>query len=579
MGIGRMILQSLRELAFREKLLDSPDYEPKPVAWIISLDRNGKFVDVISTVTDDGIRRKPTAKTMSIPRRRGRTSGAAADFLVDKSEYVLGALPKNPGEERSVDLRARLDKRRELFAGELRKAYENTHEPGLRACVAFLESERQACIDRLDRVGYVSNDLFAFEVDGFLVHETGAVQSYFSEFRRTAQAHPEQCLVCGEYRTPVDKHPAFQLRGGTSSGIPLVTFNADAFESYGWLRNENAPVCRNCADAYGTGLTRLLSDRYRDPAHPERTLPKRAVGISTNTTAVFWAASEDQFVDLCAGLFNEANPQAVEALLKSPFKGSAAASGSCRFFCLALTGSQGRAILRSLHTGLLPDVERNVQAYFRALTAISERPAPLYLLLRSLAVAGKAENLDPNLASELFMAILFGYELPRSVLAAACTRCRAEQRVTTHRAILLTTYFRNKTDRKDMFMGLNSDEADAGYRLGRLLALLERLQARAQNNPNKTIVDRYYGAASTRPGTVFPTLLRLSVHHAAKLETGLANYFQRLQGEVLSGLSRFPTTLTLEQQGLFALGYFHQRFQRSADERSGEVESTVAEEK
>ena len=106
-------------------------------------------------------------------------------------------------------------------------------------------------------------------------------------------------------------------------------------------------------------------------------------------------------------------------------------------------------------------------------------------------------------------------------------------------------------------MSLDKENMDPGYRLGRLLAVLERLQSEAQNNPNKTIVDRYYGAASTRPATVFPSLIRLAQHHAAKLST--PGYHQKRLGEVLDGIAAFPTTLRLEEQGLFALGYYHQR--------------------
>ena len=106
-------------------------------------------------------------------------------------------------------------------------------------------------------------------------------------------------------------------------------------------------------------------------------------------------------------------------------------------------------------------------------------------------------------------------------------------------------------------MGLNVHQTNSGYRLGRLLAVLERLQSEAQGRPNQTIVDRYYGAASTRPATVFPMLLSLSMHHSAKLKS--PGYFQKQLGEVLDGVASFPLTLALEDQGMFALGYFHQR--------------------
>src|ERR1700730_15747941 len=93
MGGGSMILSKLCELARREDLLASPDYEPKPVAWIISVGDGGKFFEAIPTASEEGPGKKPRAKVFSVPRRVGRTSSAVADFLVDKSEYVLGVEP------------------------------------------------------------------------------------------------------------------------------------------------------------------------------------------------------------------------------------------------------------------------------------------------------------------------------------------------------------------------------------------------------------------------------------------------------------------------------------------------------
>ena len=461
--------------------------------------------------------------------------GDSPDFLVDKSEYVLGALPKDGGD---IDAKkaVRVKKRRELFARAVADANAETREAKLTAVLSFLDAtaERQRCIGRLNEARFGSNDLICFEVAGESVHESASVRAYFSRTRRSEDTSTSQCLVCGGQRTPVDKHSSLQLRGGTSSGVALVSFNADAFESYGWERNENAPVCQACADAYTTGLRRLLSDRYPDPEHPGETLHKRFVGLSNDTTAVFWADKDDRLLDLFAGLFNEADPEAVATLLTSPFTGGRPVGDMNRFFCMVLSGGQGRATVRSMRTGFLPEVERNVQRYFRTAASLSDKPIGLYFLLRSLAVQNKADNLSPNLAGELFIAILFGRRFPRAVLSAACARCRAEQKVTIQRAILLSAYFQSQRTESEVCVGLNAEEINPGYRLGRLLAVLERLQSEAQGSTNKTIVDRYYGSASTRPGTVFPTLLGLSMHHVAKLKS--PGYYQKQLGEVLDGL-------------------------------------------
>jgi CRISPR-associated protein Csd1 len=198
-------------------------------------------------------------------------------------------------------------------------------------------------------------------------------------------------------------------------------------------------------------------------------------------------------------------------------------------------------------------------------------------LMESLVFQGKAENLPPGLATEIFWAALFGGDFPQTALARAIERCKAEQRVSRERAALLKAYLIRNLG-LEITVGLDKENVRPGYRLGRLMAVLERLQGAAQNNPNKTIVDRYYGAASTRPGVVFPRLIGMAVHHLAKLAS--AGFYQKLLGEVMDGIEAFPATLRLEDQGLFALGYYHQRqefFKKKESEPANDSEIETGE--
>lgn len=553
MGGGGVILESLAKLALREGLLTNPDYEPKPVAWIIVVGDGGKFVNIVPTASgDEG--KKAKAKVLSIPRRLGRTSSAVADFLVDKSEYVLGVEPDGKRSESDLAVRRR------LFRRSVQDACEATQAPSLLAVMQFLSSgeERQRVIERISVEGYKSNDLFAFEYGGRLVHELPDIQAYFSRSRRAAAGAGAQCLICGSTAVPVPKHPSVKVPGGTTSGIALVSFNSDAFESYGWSRNQNAPVCRDCADAYTTALNRLLSDRYPDPRHPGETLPRRFVRLSADTTAVFWADDEATVLDLFTNFFDVPRAESVAALFEAPHRGLAPPDVSKRFYCLVLSGGQGRAVVRSTHTGTVAQVEQNLRNYFESIDIASEQPLPLMLLMRSLVLQGKVENLAPGLVTDVFIAIVFGSRFPQTLLTSAVGRCRAERKVTRERAAVLRAYLR-RNEQLEVSVGLDKDNTSAGYRLGRLMAVLERVQGAAQNNPSKTIVDRYYGAASTRPATVFPRLITMAQHHIAKLTGGSQHFYQSRLGDVIDGIATFPPVLSMEEQGLFALGYYHQR--------------------
>ena len=108
-----------------------------------------------------------------------------------------------------------------------------------------------------------------------------------------------------------------------------------------------------------------------------------------------------------------------------------------------------------------------------------------------------------------------------------------------------------------------TDYPDAAYHCGRLLAVLENIQRSAADGQlNTTLVDRFYGAASSAPASVFGTLLRNAQPHVAKLRKRKRGAALRLEQEmenILHSLSEFPPILTTKQQAIFALGYYHQR--------------------
>jgi len=111
-------------------------------------------------------------------------------------------------------------------------------------------------------------------------------------------------------------------------------------------------------------------------------------------------------------------------------------------------------------------------------------------------------------------------------------------------------------------MALDRGNRDIAYLLGRLFAVLEKIQEEANPGTNTTIRDRFYGAMSSTPATVFPMLMRLKNHHLSKLENqGRKINFEREIGEIVEGMrvEEMPSNLSLEKQGYFAIGYYHQR--------------------
>jgi CRISPR-associated protein Csd1 len=158
--------------------------------------------------------------------------------------------------------------------------------------------------------------------------------------------------------------------------------------------------------------------------------------------------------------------------------------------------------------------------------------------------------------------ILTGAAYPRALLTATVERIRAEQNVGYYRAALIKAYLvRNnrllRRNIKEVGMSLDKDQGNEGYLLGRLFAVLEKAQKDAIPGANTTIKDRFYGSASSTPSVVFPQLLRLAQHHIQKSQYG--GIIEKAIEEITARVQAFPTHLSLENQGMFALGYYHQK--------------------
>ena len=258
------------------------------------------------------------------------------------------------------------------------------------------------------------------------------------------------------------------------------------------------------------------------------------------------------------------------------------ADDSQRFYVLGMAPNAARIAVRFWHVATIIELGQAFRRYFDEVEIIrpgyeSGAPLSLFRLLAATALQGKAENIPPNLGGDVMRAILKCSRYPETLMQGALRRIRAEREVSFPRAALLKAYLIRNCQDKEIRVSLNPENADPGYRLGRLFAALERVQERAQGNLNASIRDRYYGAFSTTPTTVLPMQMRLKNHHLAKLANrGEAVNLEKLLAAIVDGLADVPPRLSLTEQARFAVGYYHQRqsFFNRGDAQSADQSAT-----
>jgi CRISPR-associated protein Csd1 len=559
-----MILQSLSR--YYERKQASPDsglapagMEWKELAFVLVLDDRGKLLRIEDTRR--ALKGKLRGASYLVPQGEKRASGIRANLLWDNVEYALGIARE--GENPEIVAR-----RHGAFVDRI--AAINNGDQGVSAVVQFLGSLDAKALHASEQgVALTSagnpNVGFRLVTDspGTLVCSRAAVLSSKSESASSSPKHAI-CLVRAQPDEPARLHPAIRgVWGAQTAGANLISFNLAAFDSYGKSQGANAPVGHTAAFNYTTALNHLL-----------RSDSANRIQIGDAST-VFWASEDSPFEDSFASFFNDPpaddpdrNVRVVSGLYQSIANGVyLGGDKDAEFSVLALSPNAARLSVRFWIQGRVAELAPRLLQHFDDLRIV--RPAfepeflPLWRLLRSTALLSKSENVPPNLAGDTIRSILEGLPYPATLLAAAIRRVRAERSIPYARAAVikacLNRQLRSHPD-SEVTVSLRADHPSTAYQLGRLFAALERVQSIAQPGINSTIRERYYGAASSTPASVFAILLRLKNHHIAKFEsTGLKIWAERLLTEIFGRFDNFPRQLALHDQGLFAIGYYHQQ--------------------
>jgi CRISPR-associated protein Csd1 len=526
-----MILQALHHLYERRANSSDPaerpaplGFEEKEIPFVIEIGRDGRLIQIRDTRHIEG--KKKIARAEQVPQSIKKTSGVAANLLWDTAEYVLGVNVEAKGKTSKPE---RVREQHAAFRGRIQSLPEAALlDAGVAAVAAFLDAVNLDAMAQMPVWEEIrtTNPLLSFRLQGDaeLVCQRPAVRQAWMD--STSMDQPDGvCLVTGESASIERLHTAIKgVWGAQTSGANIVSFNLDAFRSYGKQQGANAPVGKNAAAMYTTALNDLLARGSRQ---------RIQVG---DASTVFWSEERTALEDDFALMFGEPGKDApardtnrLKALYQSVLSGKyATTDATTRFYVLGLAPNAARISVRFWQVSTVGECASKIAQHFRDITIVHAPHEPdtpsLFRLLASCAAQGKADNIPPNLSGDVMRAILEGAPYPQSWLHAALRRCRAEQDVGYLRAAIIKACLNRSihsrhAGEKELTVSLDETNPNIAYRLGRLFATLEKIQEEANPSLNATIRERYYGAACSAPVTVFSTLLRLKNHHLAKLDS------------------------------------------------------------
>lgn len=572
-------------IRFYDRLSDDPNrqisgfgFSPEGIqgCLVIDLDGTNPSLEDIQGRSDKG---KPYPKSMIVPSSGGRSgTSIQPNFLWDNTGYVLGIDAKGKPDRASKMQTAFLELHQDI-ADEVEDCEE------INAIVKFLQKWNSEDASKLDHWEELIGKNLVFQIRGQtrFVHEIETLRKYWSDKQRRSADDPSGAVIGpslfdGETKNLARLHPLVQgVVGANSTGAALVSFNKDAFASYGKEQSYNSPLGIYEAFKYTTALQSLLSD------------PSRRFRVG-DTTAVFWTDSKsDVESELAVQLFSDVPPprkptaehSTLVDRLRAFVRDASAGLVTDRiedprasFYILGLSPSTSRLSVRFWMTGSIHELGQRLQQHLDdvSIVGLDDDRIPMVRSMLYQSVRD-AKEVSPKLAGETMRSVLTGTVYPQPLLTAIVRRCRINRGVSTMQAAILKACL----TRSDRIHGshpaiefeLTPSHPSIGYQLGRLLAVLDLSHLGATDGRVKpsTAASRL-SLAATNPVMVFPELLRLHQHHCGKLPTTDADAkrrktrtrktFEAMRNEVFRNVTHFPSSLSFEEQARFLVGFYQQ---------------------
>jgi len=580
------MLNLLLDYAQRNQLVTEPGFAPKTIKWLIWLDASGNLLDVIE-LGDPSQKKNPGQEFARCPELKQNELIAGgltrSQFLWEQCDVVATCRSETDAKKRQ---------KHDAFVDLMRQAFQSCRVEELQIAADALQNEQtlQQICQKLEQHKARPQDRTTIRVGNLILVEDDRWHDWWRQYRASLQAKAPTgsaqmvCFATGQPTEPFATHPKVNLAdvGGQSTGSVLIGFDKDAFTSFGLKQSANCAVSEDAAYAYRAALQDLLANRSRVIAGAKITYWfSHAVKLEDDPIAMLIGETGEQ---------QEATAQAqVRRLLESIQTGQRPDLTDNRFYALTLSGSGGRVMVRDWAESDFKTLAENIDCWFDDLSIVHRDGGRLADPPRFLAVVGalarEMKDVPPPLTARLFHSALTRTPLPGEALARALQRVRVdiiENNPFNHARMGILKATLNRKGGYKMQPYLNPQHPSPAYHCGRLLAVLASLQRTALPTVEAGVVQRFYAAASATPALVLGRILRTAQFHLDKVRAdspGLAAWYENRIAEIMGALKdNIPATLSLEEQSLFALGYYQQLAQDRAGKSATDTNSSSQEE-
>lgn len=556
------MLHHLVDYARTHNLDPEPGFAPKTARWAIRFSSSGEFTGIVelgdASQKNNKGREFPKAPDLSQPEMK---AGG-----VTKSHFLIETVDVLTGEEKI--------EKRLYFIELLHQAA--AAMPLLNTAARWLESEDSL---RALRQGFAEQNAKEIDKATLMIGGEFPVNAYlwhdwWKKFRVSLSRQEKNmgrmiCMLSGELAEPAATHPKIKglvSVGGLATGDVLIGFKQESFCSYGMAQSANAAMSERSASAYQTALNELIAKHGR-----------RLAGAMI----VHWFQSnvgpdDDPFEFLALGEEDRerSGQRRARELLESIHTGSRPDLAGNLYYAGTLSSNAGRVVIRDWMEGGFKELLQNVDRWFSDLRIVHRdggglAPSPKFAAVLG-ALVRELKDIPSPMEASLFHAAVRGESIPYAAAAQAYARARigiiqGEPPLHARFGLLRAWHLRNARSNGDLTMeqnltpDLNLTFPDAAYQCGRLMAALGKIQRDALGDVGAGVVQRFYAAASATPALVFGRLIRGAQFHLDKVRPPVRIHHERLLSEICGRIgTAMPSTFSLQQQTLFALGYYQQ---------------------